>query len=922
MAKDKKLPQEKGTKQRSTGKTKKKSLIPRLSESSSERVHSHVREKLLHTLEKGREAFPSLHPPGFGSSWRGLGDSCHYLSENRLEWWANYHEARTDDADQPLKTDAIREDDEFVCEFMPGLASFATFEGVSNGDRPELAGNAFTMRSSDPGYSPRVRRTQLQVDDEMGQMQPTAFHAAAVLERQIGGEPDPGERRPTLIIEFHELQRAVGLSFGFLDEPGGPDAIPASDCRLIAYDVDGRIVTEASGGILASGRSQRGRITKGTAFNHLGVTDRDAGIAYVELEFYADDDDPETGEQRFIQAPQLIFRVWHEPFPAAAVNQGFLVLANPSGSGLSSQTIDLDLPFRCSAAAAVLRGFAVEFTDGPVDARGFSVRVEAFHAPDGWKLVAHGDAKAEENAPWRIRVDYAVLAWDKAVMEVEHGYARFAVGGGPDRLVTALAPDPCGRTSCDHYAACLSGFGFFNAEADDLERIRFRTLQPRRGPRDSHGYPRVAWPMEIEIEADADVTRRLGNAVLFGGSPVLGSGGAEVTHGNDGSEAIPTTEGVILVEEGAVEFTHDQPYRPWREPPEFYFQVANSQGELAKLAFAIQAEMALASIGTVEMEIGGSVRSLDVEVRGTHFDGEKLLFDRAGGVSKEDVEFDDVGNETDNGERHSIVVWPQVSGLVRTGFSMPRRIETQGARYEGAVENVLSLSPTTFGALRNAGSAAMHILGARVEGDEAAEFSPMLGLLPRGAGRQGPEYDRLRRAGNLIPARNLADFAPVTLGAGQILVVGGACLPGGPGVRRASLILTTDDHLRPTVSIDLETRVVESQADGLVVPNPVDFGNVPVGQQRTRNLIVLSIGRTALLVTDIGFQGTHTDFDHVLTGEFFESGTPDQVDPGDMWPWGTLTVRFTPSSTGTKQASFRVQTNAGALTVAVSGKGV
>lgn len=69
---------------------------------------------------------------------------------------------------------------------------------------------------------------------------------------------------------------------------------------------------------------------------------------------------------RPIRTPPLIYRVWHEGMPPAAVNQGFTeTIWDNGGSTATESNHPVEyLPFRCDQAVVMLRGFRAAFLDG------------------------------------------------------------------------------------------------------------------------------------------------------------------------------------------------------------------------------------------------------------------------------------------------------------------------------------------------------------------------------------------------------------------------------------------------------------------------------------------------------------------------------------------------------------------------------
>lgn len=881
---------------------------PRIGEKARKRINNNVENKLFDVLEGKKSVVKRATPPGIGVSTRGLATGEHYLPENRLLWWQTYHQVVQPGVENGLRTDAIRTYDRFPCEFSKAVGNFVTWETLADGANPnELPELEFTMRSTDPQYRMVVRERSVQVSDELGAGTRIGSHRVVVHERPEGTAPDPTQKLPSTMIFFNEPQRSVGISFGFVGEDD--QTIPAANCRFIAYDINGVPLATASGGMVQGARSQRANIPSRTAYNLLGVTDREASIAYVEFEFDRDHADPETGEEPFITAEQVIYRVWHEPFPSVAVLQGHFEISNTTGSGVGRSSAGFDLPFHCTRSLATLRGYHAEFLDGPHELRLLDVNVDIV----GSSVVGRVMMNTDKATPWRARIFYSIVAWDHRTVTIDTSFVmgQKPAGDSGDLVLTGFHPCQSGE-DCP-MAGALNNLSFSPAEIDEIEDVVVSVSTVAEAGVDEYGSRKVSWPIRFDV--DPESRRSAAGYVL--GSPTLTVPkriGVSRSSLRRATTNDPAEEFFDIAQGGRI-IMFEQPPRVWNLVGQDYQTILDENNRVLDFAVSSTADMAFVSIAYMDLIPDGPIRQIGAEVIGSKFDGAKMQFKMAGGIATDDA------SEAED-DLHTWGILPQVIGLSkRVPPVITTRITTQDVVFTNAVDNVVSLAPNQYGALVNSGSGALQISSARLIGPQANEFSLVAGTMPSAAYRQGPWFENLREQGLTMHILDI-ESRGLTLRSGETLLIGGACLPSGSGNRSAILELTTNDRIHPIVQIEVTAEVIDSGADAFIMPTQIEFGTVTVGQSRTRVGLVASIGQSPLLVTDVQITGGSGAYSFAMPGEHFEPGTPDQVEPGETWPNGHIQITFAPTSAGLLSAKLVVTTNTGAYEIALSGSGV
>lgn len=150
---------------------------------------------------------------------------------------------------------------------------------------------------------------------------------------------------------------------------------------------------------------------------------------------------------------------------------------------------------------------------------------------------------------------------------------------------------------------------------------------------------------------------------------------------------------------------------------------------------------------------------------------------------------------------------------------------------------------------------------------------------------------------------------PLTLdpGTSASLVVG--CAPTGtPGLRSATLSLSSDDPALPTLNYALSCNAVAAPTPGFasdpVAPGPLDFGQALVGGSRDRSLSFFEIGGASLTISALSLGGLNPgDFSLVGWNGNDPITIPDGGAPID------LGLRCTPSAPGLRTATLSMSTN-------------
>ncbi|MFQ6094283.1 MAG: choice-of-anchor D domain-containing protein, partial [bacterium] len=139
--------------------------------------------------------------------------------------------------------------------------------------------------------------------------------------------------------------------------------------------------------------------------------------------------------------------------------------------------------------------------------------------------------------------------------------------------------------------------------------------------------------------------------------------------------------------------------------------------------------------------------------------------------------------------------------------------------------------------------------------------------------------------------------------------------PTSTGNKSAALRITSNDPDEPTVDVEV-TGGVCVFPDIVVDPETWDYGSVDVGADVDKEIIISNDGCQDLEVTGTGLVGADSDQFSIVSG-----GAPFSVAQGETHG---VTVRFSPSSPGTKNAGLRINSNdpdQGVVTIPLNGLG-
>jgi hypothetical protein len=439
-------------------------------------IHNETR-----ALPKAAELTHPDDPVGTGTiatSVQALVQGCaapHYLlalhpdgspAFNRFQWW-DKHAPRTG----PIRMNGAT-DITFECEFFPGLTTVVGADtnigtGLQNLLRTGYKVIAWDMRDQNNQFVYNSFADIPQLEFAMRTSRPTSEPKWEDITLPFSGskrllvnrtsadhELESGRFRPALWIDFVRPQRAVGIEYGYLELPGRQgNIIRAADVRLIAYDADGTVITESTGDELDVGSS---RLLAVDVNNRIGVRDEDGGIMSVELRF--EEEDPEEPGNPILE-PQVVYRIWHEPLPPAAVLQTAVAIGAPPSVPDAYPPIPLGpvthrLPFNLDRAIVLLRGFKLDFTDQKahkVSRIGVGFNGQTLFKtlpggaitidPDAFMLPAADNSGLDNNAV----IYYTVLAWEDNQTELYTAAIGDYVEDANDTSASGLLStrDPC-----------------------------------------------------------------------------------------------------------------------------------------------------------------------------------------------------------------------------------------------------------------------------------------------------------------------------------------------------------------------------------------------------------------------------------------------------------------------------------------------
>ena len=851
---------------------------------------------LMHLDRGDVEIIKNARRPGIGTTARGLAGEGHpFLSVDRLTWWDAYF-----DNSEKRQNGPIKQEEFFASEFS-GSGSQVTWDAMPlDSDANNHPNIPFFIYSSEPGHRPRVVHRTIQSDDESGTLKPgRASRQVVILEAPEGYEQEPGKQRPHLVIHFDEPQRAVGLSFGFDSDLEDGLSIASEYCRLIAYKSDGTRITESTAGQLPSGRQNVRQVPAGHGAVHIGVTSREAEICYVELEFSQFDDGIDGNPPTFIPYPQLISRVWYEPFPPCVVKQDSLSVVSKSNQSIIIRK-SFDIPYHCDRALVALRGFGLKFMDAAAEIKGLSVgaAIDSF-TEESFRVTGTLEVQTEEALDIDVRVDLALLAWESSRMDLSVGNA-YNINGQTD----PETPNPCALdgATCTEFSSLLKHFKFSNDEYVEVDELTLISHQPFPSGTGST----MSWQVDTVFDgADEDSLRTMAISSIIGGTSMFNVHliSTEVYEGessnpNAGENLILTGPTLFKGEMGA----------HFRQKGTYFKFFGDETSH--PVGVALQADMCMLALGEFSFFPEDEIHQIDVEVFGQKFDGEQFFFQFG------------IGTATDPEATDDLFPWGvgmQLVGL-KERKKRVRSIRVQDVVFDRATPNAISLAPSQVGMIINDGPDPLVITDLHVEGAGADRFRLIGAVLPTF------QATEIRNLGFSPQSFHLEEFnqrSPVIVHAGEKLLIGGAVFPTDDHDLSMTLVAVTNDALHPTLNLSVTASVVPSQAQAEPLPHSMDFGQVPVGQTRSKNLLLASIGVDPLLLSAMTLE-SHTDsFKYELVNSQFEAGSEVQLEPGEVWPaGGRIVISANPTQLGEISTNFKFTTNAGEVLVPIKVAGV
>ena len=628
--------------------------------------------------------------------------------------------------------------------------------------------------------------------------------------------------RNVIWIDFALAQRAVALQAGFA---GGPDAEGRErnreSFRLEAWRSDGSLVGATTGGNL----TDRNWASRGVEL--LALRDDRADIRTVR--FSHEDVAAFTPDEAL-----FVYRVWHEPLPAAVVRQGTVtnfpletfvghqhrdhpdLPAQPAdppratyetppslemaGGVFSYGIVDLPLPFGCDRAAVFLRGFKIipgvearnRREPQPQKFSRLRVSLVATQAPsaDNRRISFRLDdeyswgEEREERGDALVAAYWSVLAWHSDRAELFRSFAfgasnfhprknghsfsvrhdrpladagSVAAGGGPDAVYGQLFG---GLTSYNLtlprpvepqiYAFAVGSYGqdfppaefFDDDEAPPWEYIisalitggsvgaaglvgigklighaiaetRLSNIVPLTAPLAyAEDGTRIGWSFVTNLDETLDRDERA--STQAGGMVLSGRSINAIAPGSAGVDADgrPNVFVVTLRTGARAREDSDEPFNA------------------GTLDIRLDADQAIAVMGTFDFVPEDEVRELDVEVRGAHYDGKRLLVALGSGVEITPANIDSV-HEPDlvaagapfYDITRDAIATPHVAGISR--IVHPTRVVLAAGHAEfDWVAGTRDDWPRTTGYLRNDGNLPIGIRSLTCRGHQPSRVRP------------------------------------------------------------------------------------------------------------------------------------------------------------------------------------------------------
>ncbi len=770
--------------------------------------------------------------------------TCGWLPLDRMEWWTA----------TPPPSGPLRAADDFECWWEPPLHELVSFTGPSGQDA-NVGQTGFAFRGSgvlvdggrDAAFPPRATRVL-------------------------------GERayqRP-LFIDFASPRRAVALELGLrYDEGYMPvgGAIDAEGIELRAYDGAGDLIGSTTLAMSSPTPSVRGGHTSFDLDLRLGLRDREARIASIELVLTDENARTATAStRRPIRAVPMIRAIHHEGLPPAAVTEGY-VATDP---GDSRGTVRVPVPYRLDRAVAILRGqrfaagrdvivpllVSIEVGSGPVTVDGGGRHVEV--TIDGTVLGAEGKSLEDVGAY------FTLLAWeDTRVRALTSNVGRPGGVVRPPQSYTETVTDPCPGCAQENLVALLQGTLLALADESagwDLWTHQLLPCSPGRVP----GGGRV-------------LSARLDTAP---GEKIKGT--HALTGFLMGGEDVRVHRPIACGDEYAQIDARPTVWRharggAWWDHYEEDLRRAGMDGKLEALVAGVGATALY-----VDANAGGAlpVGGHEIELSAVSYDGHEVSARLGGGG----LSAAPAGETSDPTLYYAV---PTYVGLVpSTGsFELASEGFTEFLSYApGTV-----VGPDVLAGVRNVGRGSLVLTDAALEGPDAGRFSSVELIAPSG---QPMSFERLRQVGMVVAPGQRVQFRAFYRNEGEATATAFVRLFTSGGQR----IDTTSGGLRGRL-----------RPAGEWLPGTLGFGNGVLGSPSTRRAIFQALTGQPLAVTAVVEEGDlHDEFTVSWSGV-------SPLRPGDLL---LATVTFTPRAgapVGPRSLKVIARTALGDLVLPVTG---
>jgi hypothetical protein len=237
-----------------------------------------------------------------------------------------------------------------------------------------------------------------------------------------------------------------------------------------------------------------------------------------------------------------------------------------------------------------------------------------------------------------------------------------------------------------------------------------------------------------------------------------------------------------------------------------FFSVARN------LDWPVEGDIAFLGLRNFIFEPDGPVRELEVELRGSHYDGAQVQWEVGGGISTIPPITGGAGAGED---KHVVIAWPTFGAVLRKAVFASSQLMIQHLRFTGSVGFVASI-PRQFGAIHNVGNIPTLITSLQRVGPHPGEFDI-----------------RLEYRGVVFSMFDLPGRVPLILAPGETLLIGGRFFPqaeAGPNDPPRSVFLDfqTNNLQTPVARVEVVGRTEPQNPVGALVPPAINFGYVPL----------------------------------------------------------------------------------------------